>query len=212
MAKHGTSHCQPERKWATRCAKLFRKFECEWLQLINGYGPAEITMVCARGLLPYRTDADVLASSDYLRPWPNYSMGIRDQQLNIVPVGFPGEVCISGPSTALGYLNRAEETKQKFVEVDLGVDPDNNDNNTGRRTKPYRSGDFGRILPDGTLWVLGRLDGDSQVKIHGTRVELGEIADVIVEASNGAISNATVSLRRPPEILAAPSESNSPIA
>ncbi|RYP78585.1 hypothetical protein DL770_006880 [Monosporascus sp. CRB-9-2] len=161
------------------------------------------------GLVPYRADEDVLASSDYLRPSPNYLMGIRDQRMNIVPVGFPGEICISGPSTALEYLNRPEETQQKFVEVDLGVDPDNNNNNnnnnTRRRTKAYRSGDFGRILPDGTLQVLGRLDGDSQVKIHGIRVELGEIANVIVEASDGAISNAAVSLRRPREILAVPS-------
>ncbi|RYP12847.1 hypothetical protein DL767_011072 [Monosporascus sp. MG133] len=148
----------------------------------------------ALGLVPYHADEDILGSRDYLRPSPNYSMEIRDQQMNIVPVGFPGETCISGPSTALGFLNRPEETKQKFVEVDVGFDPDSDDN-ARRRTKAYRSGDFGRILPDGTLQVLGRLDGDSQVKVRGIRVELGEIANVIVDASNGAIRNAAVSLR-----------------
>ncbi|RYO84434.1 hypothetical protein DL766_009996 [Monosporascus sp. MC13-8B] len=84
--------------------KAFRELECERLQLINGYGPAEITIACARGLVPYRTDADVVASSDYLRPSPNYLVEMRDQQMNIVSVGFTGEICISGPSRALGIL------------------------------------------------------------------------------------------------------------
>jgi hybrid polyketide synthase/nonribosomal peptide synthetase ACE1 len=59
----------------------------------------------------------------------------------------------------------------------------------------YCTGDRGRLGPDGSLYVEGRSEGDTQIKLRGFRIEIGEVEDAIVEASNGAISNAIVTLR-----------------
>ncbi|XDG06152.1 hypothetical protein ABKA04_005767 [Annulohypoxylon sp. FPYF3050] len=203
ILKHGRSWrfaMSGGEKMGHELRRAFQKLECQDLRLINVYGPAEITIACARGLVPYKTDEDLVASNDYLRPLPNYLVEIRDQEMNSVPVGFPGEIYISGPGTGLGYLSRPEETSHKFIEVNQDV---YRGDDVPRIVRKYRSGDLGRILPDGTLQVLGRLDGDNQVKLRGLRVELDEIANVIVDASRGAISNAAVSLRQSPEILVA---------
>ncbi|GAP92555.2 putative beta-ketoacyl synthase domain-containing protein [Rosellinia necatrix] len=162
--------------------KAFGKLDCDSLQLVNVYGPAEITLACARGIVPFRESGDMQGNySDYLRPSPNYGLEITDANMNILPIGFPGEICITGRGVGLKYLDRPEESFKKFTRRDT--------------VRIYRSGDYGRLLPDGTLQVLGRLDGDSQVKIHGIRVELDEIANAIVHASNGELVNAAASWR-----------------
>ena len=169
--------------------KAFHKLDCPTLKLVNVYGPAEITVACARGIVPYRRFTDVRDSSgDYLYPSPNYGIEITDADMNVLPVGFPGEICISGENIGLGYFERPEESSLKFIERE-SISP------SSPATKVYRSGDKGRLLPDGTLQVLGRMDGDRQVKIHGFRVELGEVANAIVHMSNGTIANAAASWR-----------------
>ncbi|KAI3334672.1 hybrid PKS-NRPS PsoA [Ustulina deusta] len=173
--------------WELR--RAFRKLDCGGLNLVNVYGPAEITLACARGIVPYqklRDDQD--SYSDYLRPSPNYGLEIVDADMNMLPIGFPGEICISGQGVGLGYLGRPEESDKKFIHRESAMSPPG-------FSRIYRSGDEGRLLPDGTLKVLGRLDGDGQVKIHGFRVELDEIANAIVHVSNGAVVNAAVSWR-----------------
>ncbi|RYP05746.1 hypothetical protein DL764_003604 [Monosporascus ibericus] len=137
--------------------RAFQKLNLEGLELINAYGPLETTLVCAREAVRYRTDDDILTRNDSPRPSPNYSISIADEQMNPVPVGFPGEVCISGAGIGQGYLNLPDETRRKFV----------------------------------------------QVKLRGIRIKLDEIANVIVQAPNGAIINAAVSLRRGSNVLAA---------
>jgi amino acid adenylation domain-containing protein len=166
--------------------KAFKKLGLKTLDLVNVYGPAEISVACAKGIVPYSETTST--ASDYLRPSPNYDIQVCDEQMNVLPVGFPGEICISGCGVGLGYLDRPEETTRKFV---TRADPDN----PAKSLRTYRSGDKGRLLPDGTLQVLGRLDGDSQVKIRGFRVELDEIANALVHMSNGTIMNAAASWR-----------------
>ncbi|TVY90824.1 Fusarin C synthetase [Lachnellula willkommii] len=181
--------------------RAFRKLDCDGLKLINVYGPAEITVACARGNVPYRELSDVHdSSSDHLRPSPNYGLEITDTDMNVLPIGFPGEICISGQGIGLGYLERPEESSRKFTHRRSVAS-----SSSSPTIRIYRSGDKGRILPDGTLKVLGRLDGDSQVKIHGFRVELNEIASAILHVSNGKIVNAAASLRpgQPSGILVA---------
>ncbi|PVH96120.1 hybrid PKS-NRPS PsoA [Periconia macrospinosa] len=163
----------------------FHKLACPNLNLVNVYGPAEITLACARGIIPNDELIDG-STNDHLRSSPNYDIEIRDSEMNLLPLGFPGEICISGPGVGLGYLHRSEETTRKFIDYT---------NSENIEARLYRSGDKGRILHDGSLQVLGRIDGDTQVKINGFRVELDEIANAIVIASEGAIVNAAVSLR-----------------
>jgi amino acid adenylation domain-containing protein len=184
--------------------KGFQKLQLDRLQFMNVYGPTEVTIACARGIVPYRTDEDLVAQGDYLYPMHKYSILVVDDDMNLLPLGVPGEILIAGEGVALGYLNRPIETERRFVEIEdpaaslsLGV--------VQRAQKPgtatirvYRSGDYGRLLEDGSINLLGRMEGSSQVKIRGMRVELDEVANVMIRESAGALTAAAVSHRHSP--------------
>lgn len=90
------------------------------------------------------------------------------------------EICIGGAGVARGYLNQPELTAQKFI-------PDRWSESADARL--YRSGDLGKLLQDGRLEFLGRRD--HQVKIRGTRIELGAI-EVVLQQHPEARGNAVV--------------------
>ncbi len=100
-------------------------------------------------------------SIPYGRPMVNQTLEVLDARLELRPVWVPGELYIGGVGLAKGYWRDDEKTRARFI-----VHP-----RTGERL--YRTGDWGRYLPDGNVEFLGR--DDSQVKIRGHRVELGEI-------------------------------------
>src|SRR5438552_847995 len=101
------------------------------------------------------------------RPINNVSVHIVDEHLALVPLGAPGEIVFSGVCVGRGYINDPERTRRAFR-----ADP----YEAGRRL--YRSGDYGCWLPDGKLEFLGRRD--SQVKISGFRIEIGEIENALL--------------------------------
>lgn len=114
-------------------------------------------------------------------PIRNNKIYILDEEQRVLPVGVPGELCVSGDCIGLGYLNRPELNKEKyiphpFIEGEL----------------LYRTGDLALFRPDGVIEPLGRLD--SQVKIRGFRVELEEIESCI--SSNTEVSNVAVVLKK----------------
>ncbi|KAF2098822.1 polyketide synthase [Rhizodiscina lignyota] len=168
----------------------FKKLGLSNLRLVNLYGPAEATLSCTRCVIPY-TEDDIEDESPAGRVMPNYSVVIVDENMNPMPAGFPGEICIGGAGNAVGYVNRPEETARKFVPNRISPSQDSLEG----WDKLYRTGDKGRMLESGFLHFMGRLDGDSQVKIRGMRIELEEIAKVIVSESRSAIVDAAVSLR-----------------
>jgi acyl-coenzyme A synthetase/AMP-(fatty) acid ligase/acyl carrier protein len=100
-------------------------------------------------------------SIPYGRPMANQTMVVLDERLEERPDWVPGELYIGGAGVALGYWRDAELTSRKFITHPR----------TGQRL--YRTGDWGRWLPDGNIELLGRID--AQVKIHGHRIECGEI-------------------------------------
>ncbi|MFC9329989.1 amino acid adenylation domain-containing protein [Kitasatospora sp. NPDC057015] len=104
-------------------------------------------------------------SIPYGRPLRNQAFHVLDAQLRPCPVWVPGELYIAGAGLARGYWRDAERTAASFVHHPV----------TGERL--YRTGDFGRYLPDGVLQFLGRRDG--QVKIGGHRIECGEVEAVL---------------------------------
>src|SRR5207342_2209760 len=86
------------------------------------------------------------------------------------PIGVKGEICVGGLGVARGYLNRDELTAERFVRDPFSADPD---------ARLYRSGDLGRLLPNGEIEYLGRRD--HQVKIRGHRIETGEIEASLIQ-------------------------------
>ncbi|MEE1784250.1 non-ribosomal peptide synthetase [Streptomyces sp. SP17BM10] len=133
-------------------------------RLVNMFGITETTVhVTAHTVTP----ADVLATGRKVGPaLPGWSLSVRDPRGRLLPVGVPGEIWVGGAGVADRYLGQPELTARRFVEDPYG----------GGRI--YRSGDRGRLRPDGALDHLGRLD--SQVKVRGHRIELDEIRNVLL--------------------------------
>jgi amino acid adenylation domain-containing protein len=126
--------------------------------LFNEYGPTEATVWCTAEEL---TGPTVSIG----RPIPGARVEVVDRHLKAVPVGVPGEILIGGAGLAVGYVGQPEATAERFI-VRGGA-------------RYYRSGDLGRFRSDGSLELLGRLDG--QVKIRGVRVEPAEIEAALAE-------------------------------
>ncbi len=136
-------------------------------QLVNMYGITETTVhVTYRPIT--MEDLNTSSGSVIGGPIPDLRVFVLGQNSQLVPFRVPGELHISGAGLARGYLNQPELTALKFV-------PDPFSNEPGARL--YRSGDTARLLPDGDIEYVGRLD--HQVKIRGFRIELGEIEAVL---------------------------------
>jgi amino acid adenylation domain-containing protein len=134
-------------------------------RLVNMYGITETTVhVTYRPL----SMADTAGGSIIGRAIPDLQIYLLDSQLQLVPVSVPGEIFVGGAGVGRGYLRRPELTKQRFID---------NPFNGKSESKLYRSGDLARLLPNGDLEYLGRID--TQVKIRGYRVELNEVVAVL---------------------------------
>lgn len=130
--------------------------------LINGYGPTEsTTFACChtieRGSLGEN-------SVPIGKPIANTTAYIVDLNMDPVPIGVTGELCIGGDGLARGYWRRDDLTAEKFV-------PDPFSGETGARL--YKTGDLARWREDGAIEFLGR--ADHQIKLRGFRIEPGEI-------------------------------------
>jgi acyl-coenzyme A synthetase/AMP-(fatty) acid ligase len=132
-------------------------------RLVNMFGITETTVhVTAQTI----TRRESLSRSRSVGPaLPGWHLYVLDERGRPLPVGVPGEIHVGGEGVASGYLGRPDLTAQRFLP----------DPFTGGRM--YRSGDRGRLLGDGRLEHLGRLD--NQVKIRGFRIELDEIRGVL---------------------------------
>lgn len=134
--------------------------------LWNMYGPTETTIWSAI----YRVEpgTDPVSIGQPIANTQIYLIDSRMQRqgdpLKQLPVGQPGELLIGGDGLARGYLNRCELTTQRFVPDPFSTKP-------GARL--YKTGDLARLLPDGRIQFIGRVD--NQVKIRGYRIELGDI-------------------------------------
>ncbi len=134
---------------------------CCAAELVNTYGPTECTDISNFYRIPVRElKADF--SIPVGRAIDNVEVYILDQDLNPVPTGVSGELCISGAGLGRGYYNHAGLTAAKFKKWERF---------SGKML--YRTGDIARLTEDGNVEYIGRID--NQVKIRGYRVELGEI-------------------------------------
>jgi hybrid polyketide synthase/nonribosomal peptide synthetase ACE1 len=122
---------------------------------------------------------------------PNYDTYIVDEELRPVPVGCPGEICIGGAGVSLGYFKNAELTDKHFVSNPFATPEDI----TKGWTRMYRTGDIAHLRKDGAMVFHNRIEGDSQVKIRGLRIDLSDIESNIIMAAGGALKEAVVTLR-----------------
>ncbi|TMR89703.1 amino acid adenylation domain-containing protein [Nonomuraea basaltis] len=154
---------RPLRDWLDR----YPEDRC---RVVNMYGITETTVhVTAQTV----TRREAMAGSRSVGcPLPGWHVYVLDERGRPVPCGVPGEIYVGGAGVALEYLGRPELTAQRFLPDPFG----------GGRM--YRSGDRGRLRPDGRLEHLGRLD--TQVKVRGFRVELDEIRRVLLEDASVA--------------------------
>lgn len=129
---------------------------------INMYGITETTVHVTFRLLS-RDDAQENSRSLIGQPLPGMKVELLAANGAKVRSGQPGEMLVGGAGVSRGYWDRPEETAAKFIPDAWGV----------QGARAYKSGDLGRLHPDGDLEYLGR--ADDQVKIHGHRIELGEI-------------------------------------
>jgi len=134
------------------------------IKLVNAYGLTETSDDTNHEIMDRAPRGDRVPLG---RPINNVRIYVVDEQLHPVPDGTPGEIVFSGVCVGRGYINDPERTQRAFLSDPL---------RPGQRL--YRSGDYGRALEDGKLEFLGRRD--SQVKINGFRIEIGEIENALL--------------------------------
>ncbi len=145
--------------------------------LINMYGITETTVHTTYHRIT-RADLTPGAANRIGRPLADLRIELIDSAGEPVPTGVIGEITVSGPGVARGYLGRPALTAERF-------EPDPHGPAGSRR---YRSGDRARRRPDGTFEFCGRID--DQIKIRGFRVEPGEVRAAVT--SHPAVADALV--------------------
>ncbi len=139
--------------------------------ILHVYGPTENTTFTTWHRVEHVVEAQ--ATVPIGRPIANTRVYLLDRYLHPVPAGVVGELYVGADGLAREYLHRPELTTERFVRDPFGDDP------AGRI---YKTGDFARYLPDGSIDFVGRVDG--QVKVRGFRIELPEIEAALAQHSD----------------------------
>ncbi|MDP4206668.1 MAG: non-ribosomal peptide synthetase, partial [Bacteroidota bacterium] len=158
--------------------ELVKRWKTPRRRMVNTYGPTESTVIATVA------DCNIQQKVTIGRPIPNYSAYILDSNLQMVPEGVAGELCIGGLGLSEGYINMPELTQQKFITPQFDLNPE-----YPRRL--YRSGDLCRFNNQGDIEFLGRID--SQVKLRGFRIELAEIESQLLLCPN--VQSAAVAVK-----------------
>ncbi|XP_014550476.1 hypothetical protein COCVIDRAFT_31812, partial [Bipolaris victoriae FI3] len=149
------------------------------VQTINAYGPTECSVCCNTYTGKQSFKSGTIGTSVASVSW----VVDPENHHRLAPLGSVGELLVEGPILARGYLNDADKTAASFID-----DPawllEGCGSHAGRRGRLYKTGDLVRYNADGNLVCLGRKD--SQVKVRGQRVELGEVAHHVRECMPAA--------------------------
>lgn len=154
-------------------------------RLVNIYGPSEAAVIASYYPL-CRDDLDQ-EKSLIGRPLPGLDFVLVDERLAPVTAGTTGEIVITGPSVAIGYIARDDLTRERFVDVR---------SSSGALVRGYRTGDLARRTDGENYEYRGR--NDDQVKIRGYRVEPGEVESAL--SALESVSKAAVVSRDLPDI------------
>ncbi|MBC9909359.1 non-ribosomal peptide synthetase [Chitinophaga varians] len=145
-----------------------RKFMAAYptTQILNVYGPTENTGFSLRWNIE---SVDPGITIPIGHPLGNRTAYILSREQQLVPTGVTGELYVGGAGVAIGYLNKPTLTAEKFVQHPFSDIP----------ARLYRTGDLAYQRPDGAIVYQGRID--DQVKIHGHRIEPGEVESVLLQ-------------------------------
>ena len=133
--------------------------QSDHIRIINLYGPTE----CTNDSTLYVIEpGQKVVNIPIGRPVHNMTCLVMSEDGKLLPKGTPGELCITGVQVGRGYWRLPEKTAEAFIDSPFA-----------EGGKLYRTGDLVRWNNDGQLEYLGRIDG--QVKLHGFRIEMGEI-------------------------------------
>ena len=159
------------------------------VELVNTYGVTEVCVYQTHHVLRAGGNSRCIGA-----PYPSVDAAVLDTCLRPLPPGCVGELCLGGPQVGRGYLKRPDMSREKFIDAPSSLAFLYS---AGAPAEPacaaprwYRTGDLARFLPDGTLELLGRADG--QVKLRGQRVELGEIECALKEC--GVVQDAAAAV------------------
>ena len=152
-----------------KCTSRILSFWHEGRTVINAYGPTENTVCATTGIIK-----DLYHLHNIGFPLRNVSCYVLDERMRLLPCGVPGELYIGGIQLTPGYMNRPELNAQKFLTNPFTTQEERL---ADINTTLYKSGDRVRLLPDGDLEFIGRID--AQLKIRGMRVEPAEIEQTI---------------------------------
>ncbi|KAH8895882.1 non-ribosomal peptide synthetase [Thozetella sp. PMI_491] len=206
--QHGETQALCQSKWSLHISAgeelryelldKFRGLQKLDLRIVNAYGPAE-TIVPHAHKVRYQHPNLGVTATPIGRTMPNYSVYIMDAQLHPLPAGVPGQVVIGGGGVATGYVGQPELTAARFP-----VDRFAPSHFLAQGwTHMHLSGDRGYMRDDGVFVALGRMTGDTQVKLRGQRFELREVEAAIISAGEGDISEAIAHIRSRPNGSAA---------
>ncbi|EPQ52969.1 polyketide synthetase, partial [Gloeophyllum trabeum ATCC 11539] len=137
------------------------------VQVVNAYGPTECTVVMAHQPQPIASDAPQPAANIIGAAHQHMKFYVsNDAFTRLLPAGEVGEVCIGGPQVGRGYKSRPDLTENRFaVHPELGA-------------RLYRTGDRGKLLGDGSVFLVGRID--REVKVRGD-IELDDVERTITD-------------------------------
>jgi len=177
----------------------FQRLELPGLTVADCYGPTELSCATTLNIIPLHPDTFATDMTHNVgKPIPNTSVYICGPDGEPQPVGFPGEICVGGKGVALGYFER---------DTDLGKflrDPLAKYKNASRDfSAVYKTGDKGYLRGDGSVILMGRMEGDTVIKLRGLRIDLGEIAHAILATAKGTLAGSVVTVRGSPQFLVA---------
>ena len=135
---------------------------------VNQYGPTEATASCTYYVVKEKVDENTVLPIGI--PYDNYGVFLLNEDGTATDAGEIGEICVTGPTLALGYYGDCQRTREAFIQNPL---------NAKYRQLIYKTGDLGRFREDGNLEFHGRKD--RQIKHMGHRIELGEIEKTACE-------------------------------
>lgn len=177
--------------FSTQLYARLRAFLGSNIRIVNNYGPTETTVAVSAHHLP-ADGSGILVGKPFMLPvgkaMPATYFLIMNPEMRPLPPGFVGEVWIGGQQLAEGYFERAAQTEKAFVQSSCNAD-----------LRLYRTGDVGRLTPDGTLVLFGR--ADSQLKFNGIRIEPFQVELALMK--HPQIVDAAVALRGEPATLCA---------